>query len=417
MALSVADDGSVFFIERGGAIKLIGPNASQSKTLATLEVFTQEEEGLIGIALDPSFRKNGWVYLHYSHPACGQSSSNQRNGTNFVSRFRFTRGKIDLRSEQRLLGYERQREMCYHAAGSLAFDGQGNLYIATGDNTDPNDSQGLTPLNEDELVSNAQKSSSNANDLRGKVLRVHPEKNGSYTIPKGNLFAPGIAGTRPEIYAMGCRNPFTLSVDQKSGAVYWGDVGPDATEGTKCRGPAGFDEINQARAAGNFGWPYFVADNKPYYDPAKDCVAFHPSKPINRSRFNTGIQELPSAKGAFIYYANSPSTRFPAMGSGGRTAMAGPVYYSDPKLKSKRKLPQEYDHTLFVYDWSRQIIVAVHLDSNEGIARMEPFCPDLKFKHPIDIELGHDGCLYIVEWGSAYERNTDSEIIRLEAIN
>ena len=417
MALSVASDGRVFFIERAGAVKVINSPGTPSKLVGTLDVFTQEEDGLLGIALDPNFSKNGWIYLHYAHPACGRSKYDQRNGTNVVSRFVFSKGLVDLKSEKRVLEYERQREMCYHAAGSLAFDKEGNLYVATGDNTDPNNSQGLSPLAEDDLTGNAQKSSSNANDLRGKILRIHPERDGTYTIPRGNLFAAGTTGTRPEIYAMGCRNPFSLTVDQKSGCVYWGDIGPDATEGTKCRGPAGFDEINQACAAGNFGWPQFVADNKPYFDPDKDCVAFDPLKPVNRSKCNTGVAALPVAQPAFIFYAGSPSIKFPALGSGGRTAMAGPVYHFDPKLKSSHKLPKEFDHTLFVYDWSRQLVVAVHLDKSEKIERMERFCPNMKFKRPLDLELGPDGCLYMIEWGSAYENNTDSEIVRIEWVN
>ena len=63
---------------------------------------------------------------------------------------------------------------------------------------------------------------------------------------------------------MGCRNPFRFSIDSKTGWLVWGDVGPDALESNPKRGPAGFDEFNRARQAGNFGWPYFVADNKAY---------------------------------------------------------------------------------------------------------------------------------------------------------
>ena len=65
------------------------------------------------------------------------------------------------------------------------------------------------------------------NDLRGKILRIHPEPDGTYTIPAGNLFPPGTPGTRPEIYTMGHRNPWRVSVDSRTGYVYWGEVGPD----------------------------------------------------------------------------------------------------------------------------------------------------------------------------------------------
>ncbi|MBK7653635.1 MAG: PQQ-dependent sugar dehydrogenase [Flammeovirgaceae bacterium] len=68
----------------------------------------------------------------------------------------------------------------------------------------------------------AMKSSSNTNDLRGKILRIHPEPDGTYTIPEGNLFPKGEEKTRPEIYVMGNRNPYRISVDQKTGFLYWG---------------------------------------------------------------------------------------------------------------------------------------------------------------------------------------------------
>ena len=76
----------------------------------------------------------------------------------------------------------------------------------------------------------SQKSAANPNDLRGKIYRIHPEADGTYTIPKGNLFPPGTPGTRPEVYVMGNRNPFRISIDQKTGYLYWGEVGPDAVE-------------------------------------------------------------------------------------------------------------------------------------------------------------------------------------------
>jgi cytochrome c len=88
----------------------------------------------------------------------------------------------------------------------------------------------------------AQKSSSNANDLRGKTLRIHPEPDGTYTIPEGNLFPVGTPDTCAEIYAMGCRNPFRRSVDAVTGCLSWGEVGPDARYPNPDQGPTGHDE-------------------------------------------------------------------------------------------------------------------------------------------------------------------------------
>ena len=425
MELAVAADGRVFYVQREGTVKMYKPDTKSTVVIGTLQVEDYQklnlEDGLLGITLDPGFTKNGWLYLYYSPPETHEAKNGQKAGENILSRFTLKDDKLDMTSEKVMLRVGTQRQECCHAGGSLAFDAKGNLFLSTGDNTNPFGSDGFSPTDERPGRSpwDAQKSAGNANDLRGKVLRVTPQKDGTIKIPKGNLFKPGTPGTRAEIYAMGCRNPFRISVDPKNGILYWGDVGPDAQSFQEGRGPAGQDEVNQARAAGNFGWPYFVGDSKAYwrYDFEKKTSGerFDPLKPVNRSPNNTGINELPPAQPAFVHYPYGPSAKFPVVdGGGGRTAMAGPVYYFDPKLKSEHKLPREFDHTLFIYEWSRNWIIAVHLDAKENIAKMERFCPNMTFKRPMDMELGSDGCLYLIEWGTAWANNTDTQIVRIE---
>ena len=112
---------------------------------------------------------------------------------------------------------------------------------------------------------------------------------------------------------MGCRNPFRISIDSKTGFVYWGEVGPDAAADTD-RGPVGYDEINQARGPGNFGWPYFVADNKAYadYDFATKSLGkqFDPAKPVNDSPNSTGLESLMFAADSMCLIA-APSLPVP----------------------------------------------------------------------------------------------------------
>jgi cytochrome c len=421
MELAVAKDGRVFYIERAGNVKMYEPSTKETAVIGHVEVFTGLEDGLLGLTLDPNFLKNNWIYLYHSLPETTKAADGSKAGENVVSRYTIKDGKLDPSSEKVILRVATQRQECCHSGGSLNFDSHGNLYLSTGDNTNPFASDGYSPHDRRPGRSpwSSEKSSANSNDLRGKVLRVHPEADGSVTIPKGNLFPPGTPNTRPEIYTMGHRNPFRINIDQKNGYLYWGDVGPDAGGGNPNRGPAGFDEVNQARQPGFFGWPYFVADNKAYifhdFATGTNGVAFDAAKPINESPFNTGIKELPPAQPAFIYYPGSQSARFPVVnGPGGRTAMAGPVYYYDEKNPSPTKLPKEFDHTLFIYEWSRNWIVAVHLDDNDKIGKMERFCEKMTFKRPMDMELGPDGCLYIIEYGTNWGNNGDSQIIRIE---
>jgi cytochrome c len=428
MELAVASDGRVFWAERAGVIKMWKPDTQTTVVIARIPVFDGLEDGMLGLALDPNFEKNGWVYLNHSLPETTQDANGQKAGIIRVSRYTLRDAALDPASEKKIIDVPTQREQCCHVGGSLAFDATGNLFFSIGDNTNPFDSDGYSPVDERPGRSpwDAQKSAASANDLRGKVNRIHPEADGTYTIPSGNLFPPGTQGTRPEIYAMGCRNPFRISVDQHNGILYWGDVGPDAGGFNERKGPAGHDEINQARRAGFFGWPYFVGENKPYwhwnYTAKTNDWKHDPAHPLNKSPNNSGLVELPPAQPAWISYTHGPSARFPVVnGAGGRTAMAGPVYYFDKTLASAHKLPPEFDHVAFIYEWSRNWIIAVHLDAQDNIAktpegklRMERFCPNMTFKRPMDLELGPEGCLYLIEYGTAWGNNKDSQIVRIE---
>ena len=415
VALSVAPDGRVFFIERGGAIKIYRPRTSDTVIAGQLSVFTGHEDGLLGIALDPAFQTNGWIYLFYS-PA---GSIPQQH----VSRFHVVGDTIDLASEKIILKIPTQRDECCHSAGSLAFGPDGSLYIATGDNTNPHASQGFTPIDERPGRSawDSQKSASNRNDLRGKILRIIPRLDGTYVVPDGNLFSKDGAAGRPEVYIMGVRNPYRITIDPANGWLYWGDIGPDAVAANASRGPAGLDEWNQAREAGNYGWPYCIGDNKPYIDynfaSGASGQPFNCRAPVNDSPNNTGPQQLPPAKPAWAWYGYSASVEFPELNQGGRTAMVGPVYHYNPDLQSQRKLPAYYDNTLFIYEWSRQWIKEVKLDEDGNILKINSFLPTFQFKRPIDMKAGPDGAIYLIEWGSNFwGNNPDAQIVRISYV-
>lgn len=409
--LSIARDGRVFMGERHGGLKVWRPNTKDTLTLGHLPVFTGPEDGLLGLALDPGFLTNHWLYLFHSTPGILE---------NRVSRFTVDHDALDLESQRVLLRIPTLAKKPNHSGGGLGFDAAGNLYASTGDYTFITDSGGYSPLDDrpGREVHDSQRTAANTLDFRGKILRIHPEPDGTYRIPPGNLFAPGTAKTLPEIYIMGCRNPFRFSIDEATGWLVWGDVGPDALESSPERGPAGFDEFNLARQAGNFGWPYFIGDNKPYrrfdFDTQVPGETFDPAHPVNASRNNTGLHDLPPAQPALIWYPPGPSTRFPTLGSGARSAMAGPIYHFDPNLPSSRKFPIEFDRALFLFDWERSWIRTVRLDADGRLQRIDPFPPQVAVKRPISMAFGPDGALYVVEWGSAWNDNQDSQLSRIE---
>ena len=426
MELAVLPDGRVLFVERFGKVRIWKPDTGKTVVAAEIPVHGNVnaiiagqqdrgswESGLLGVTLAPEFSETGWIYLYYSPK--GDVSENR------LSRFVLNGDMLDLASEKIVLRVPVQRDVCCHEAGSLAMDGEGNLFLSTGDNTNPFQSDGFNPTDHrpGRYPFDASRSSGNANDLRGKILRIHPEREGSYTIPKGNLFPPGTPHTRPEIFVMGCRNPFRITVDRVTGTLSWGEVGPDAREAKAERGPAGFDELNRTRTAGNFGWPFLIADNKSYrqYDfatgtsgPAQD-----PAHPINRSPLNTGPQDLPEGRPAWIFYPYTPSARFPAVGSGGRTACAGPFYRFDPGLASTRKLPETFDQSQLIYDWERRWILAVTVNPDGSAGAMRRVAPEMELKRPIEMELGPDGALYLIEFGSGWENNKDAQLVRIQA--
>jgi cytochrome c len=416
--LAVLPDERVLFIERRGAVNLYTPTTGQSSRIATIPVSNKYtkgqdgEDGLLGLAADPNFASNGWIYLYYS-PVGPEPK-------NVLARYTMRGDSLDPASSVILLEVPVQRDECCHTGGSIAFDRQGNLYLSTGDNTNPF-ATGYAPIDERPGRSpwDAQKSSANTNDLRGKILRIHPEPNGSYTIPEGNLFPQGTPQTRPEIYTMGHRNPYRIAIDKRSGFLYWGDVGPDAPVDSAGRGPAGHDEIGQARRAGNFGWPHFVADNKAYFDVDFATMTagprFDPARPVNASPNNTGRTELPPAEKAFIWYPYAPSPEFPLVGTGGRTAMAGPVLHRDEVPNAARPFPAYYDGKLFIYEWMRGWIMAVTMNAQGDLVSMERFMSSHKFSNPMDMEFGPNGDLYVLEYGTAwFQGNDDARLVRIE---
>ncbi len=425
MEMAILPNLDILVIQRRGEVMIYNQETRELSLAGKLEVYhTSEnpkihaEHGLMGITIDPDFNNNHFVYLFYSPVA---------EEVNRLSRFVLRDKKLDPGSEKMILEFYNDRSICCHTGGSLAFGPDRLLYLSTGDNTAPTH-QRKDQVHPDDYAAidnrpeysqfDATGRPGNTNDLQGKILRIRVNEDGSYDIPEGNLYPEGEPGTRPEVYVMGARNPFRISVDPKTGYLYWGDVGPDAEEDHPDWGSKGYDEINQTRRAGNFGWPFFIGNNAPYreYDfvNEKKGELFDPLHPVNHSPKNTGKRDLPPAQGAFIWYPYDESAEFPQLGTGGRNAMAGPVYRMADYPENTR-LPAAFDGKLFIYEWMRDWIKVVALDSAGNYAGMEPFMASTRFSHPIDLEIGPDGRLYVLEYGEGwYTGNKDSGLYRID---
>lgn len=418
MEIAVTQSGVVYIVERSGNFFAYKPADNSTRLIHKFDVLPDTKEGfgngILGLTIDPDFASNKFIYFFYS--------PNEKPAHQNISRFKMiTEDSIDLASEKVIIQVPIELEVSAHTGGSLAWDKNKNLFISTGDNTVPFESNGYAPMDERKgrITYDAQRSSANTNDLRGKVLRIHPEADGSYTIPDGNLFAKGTAGTRPEIYTMGCRNPYRIAVNQQTSTVYWGEVGPDAGEDSK-NAPRGYDEFNQAKKPGNYGWPYFVGDSKPYHDSdfATKAIGalFDVNGPENNSPNNTGLKKLPAPTKAMIWYPYNFSKEFPELNEGGRTAIAGAFYHYNKAAAKKNSIPAYYDNSLFVMDWMRNWVFAIRFDENENYKRMEAFMPLTgDFRRPIDMDITPEGIMYVLEYGTVYGAdNDDARLVRID---
>ncbi|RIQ20495.1 DUF1080 domain-containing protein [Jiangella rhizosphaerae] len=447
MSMDIADDGRVFMTSRDGVIRVYHPDTEQVTVAAELSVFDDhplppnpdfqgsknQEGGLLGLALDPDFATNGWVYVYYT---------SREENAHYLSRYVVEGDQLDVSSEIVMLKVPYNKTHCCHVAGDLEFDSAGNLYLSTGDESPPDLNEQYSPLDSrpTHWYNDDRRTSGNTNDLRGKVLRITPQPDGTYTIPDGNLFTgeeEGGGKTRPEIYAMGFRNPFRISIDPATDRLHIGNYGPDRLGEWTERGPWGFDQYMATSEAANFGYPFCIGNNYPYrpwdYATNQPLGDFYDCQngPVNDSPNNTGLDQLPPVKPATIYYPRSwagwPETwvGWPAqeinpipepflnMGSGAGGPMSGPVYRYDADLQSDTKFPEHYDGRWFLLDFHRGHVKTVELDENETVVAIDDFMPGQTWSGLMDGEFGPDGSLYVLE-GGAFGSSPNAGLYRVD---
>ncbi|MBY0275759.1 ThuA domain-containing protein, partial [Candidatus Binatia bacterium] len=415
LTMDVAPDGRVFYVERTGEVWVWSPKSGRVSLAAQFDVSLYGENGLLGIALDPDFARTPWVYLFYAlddfdPPADYDADALPYEGPlgeNVLARLRLADdGTLDLDSYEELLRTPSER-VGGHEGGQITFLPDGTLVLSVGDNTNPfGDAFGFAPLDNrpERDRYDARRTASNPFDLRGKLLRL----NSDGSIPRGNLFPRDGSAGRPEVYVMGARNPFRTAADPQTGRLYFGDVGPDAPlDGP--RGPRGYDEVNVVDGPGNYGWPFCIGENHAYnaYDYATgevgapySCAGTIP--PVLAYDYLT-VSEL--ALG---------NARDQNGGLTGRSAMAGAVVRRPPG-KAPFRLPDTYEGALFMTDWTRDVIAAVEVDRRGKLERVRRVAPWIPLHRPIDLEIGPDGALYVLEYGTGYGgNNDDAQLTRIE---
>ncbi|GGC13513.1 PQQ-dependent sugar dehydrogenase [Cellulomonas carbonis] len=462
ISLAVMPDRTVLHTARNGDIRLTDPTTGVTRVINTIDVYANSEDGMQTITLDPDFEENGWVYLYYAprvmeapYPTttpqgsapnqlpAGEDESywDQWKGYNQLTRVQWDpqARQLDMTTEQVILKVEVQRGQCCHVAGDVAFDADGNLYLSTGDNTPAGTpgANGFAPNNDAPGMNpgfDARRGAGSTNDLRGKILRITVQEDGSYTVPDGNLFEPGTEGTRPEIFAMGLRNPFRIDVDAETGAVMWGDYGPDSGTADPARGPMGYVEWMSTTDPLNGGWPYCHGPNANYneWDFATatpgawfDCEA----GAENNSRWNTGLDVLPPATAPQLYYGDNPGDQpwdelVEFDPQGGQGPMGSPMYRYDETLDAAGKFPEYWDGKAFFYEFSQDYVAALTVPEPDGpVTHIEHFLPNAALRaqvqaitdSPIDMEFGPDGSLYVLDYGNGFFRqNPEAGLYRID---
>jgi glucose/arabinose dehydrogenase len=211
-AMAFTPNGRLFVTEQGGTVRVVSHGHLLSRPFLRLSVDSNGERGLLGIAFDPHFARNRFVYVYYTVPTAPIH--------NRVSRFTADGNVAVPGSQKPILDLDALSSATNHNGGAIHFGSDGKLYVAVGENANGANSQTLS-------------------NRLGKMLRIN--RDGS--IPTDNPFYHQAQGANRAIWAMGLRNPFTFAFQRTTGRMFIDDVGQSAWE-----------EINVGRAGANYGW-------------------------------------------------------------------------------------------------------------------------------------------------------------------
>ena len=212
-AMQFAPDGRLFVCEQGGRLRVISGGVLLPTPFLTLTVSSAGERGLLGVAFDPNFATNQYVYVYYT--ATTPAVHNR------ISRFTANGNVAVAGSEVVIFELDNLSSATNHNGGALAFGPDGKLYAAVGENANGQNAQSM-------------------NNVLGKMLRINRDG----TIPADNPFYSSNSGKNRAIWALGLRNPFTFAFNPAGTMMFINDVGQNTWE-----------EINDGVAGANYGWP------------------------------------------------------------------------------------------------------------------------------------------------------------------
>lgn len=268
-AMAFAPDGRLFVCQQNGQLRVIKNGALLATPFLSVTVNSNGERGLLGVAFDPGFATNHYVYVYYT--ATTPTLHNR------VSRFT-AQGDVAVAGSERILLELDTLIASNHNGGCLRFGLDGKLYIATGDNARTENSQTLA-------------------NLLGKMLRLNPDG----TIPTDNPFYTKATGKNRAIWALGLRNPFSFAIQPGTGKIFINDVGQSTRE-----------EVNLGKAGANYGWPACEGDCSPsnasYVNPVLSYghgSGLETGYAITGGAFyNPAVQQYPSLYRGYYFFAD-----------------------------------------------------------------------------------------------------------------
>ncbi len=399
---------NIYFVEKNGKLKFYDGVQKTVSVIGTVNTKTGTDRGLTGIALDPNFKTNKFIYFWYAPTTAGGDRM-------ALSRFVIdNQNKLDLTSEK-ILFQAPLNGSGPHQGGPMKFDSQGNLYVVLGNDSPDHDAKNFSHVSQTNKKTSDEWGASGTANMRGSILRIKPDasKPSGYTIPtdnfgeywakyfeqKGNTTLAAEyrnpAKVLPEIFTKGHRSNFSVDADPTSNLVSWGEIGPWKVKDPNAANQGGdnyTEEFNLVRHPVFAGYPYFTGNNITTGGHTVD-----PLNPINNSPFNTGVKNLPPASLPLHVYGTPKGDQI--------GAITGPIYRYDPTLKSALKMPPHFDGKWFVTDLIEHWILALSLNTDaSAVTRVDTIFSQFNPHAPLDFHLGPDGALYILNYGTSYAK-------------